>query len=566
MSRSFSSRIGRPARLALLSLGPACAVVLAAATQLGARVPPTALDAAQLSADPALYAAARSYFPTDEASLPQRRIFRLTRDQIDATVSALLPKAFDKSVKSVMARDPLQTNYEFADLLAINAANHGSLSGWIGEIAARVRANPGMVVDCKAKADAPECLETAARAFVTKAFRADASPAQVDRIVKFYLDGVKGAGLAQATSELVEVVLNSPAFLFRKEVAVDPEHRLAPQQLLQVLTYTLADSPPDRLGLDSRQAESLLATPDKARATIAAILATKEAREKLTRFFLAWLEVREPGEFTISEQVFPEFNAKLAEAMREETRRFLDAKLATPAPRLKDITQASETFLSKPLEAVYGAKAKDAAGASPTALDPAQRLGIFTQPAVIASHSGPTGTRLIKRGVFWVRKVMCMEMETPSKEVLDEVEKIHAPLLTTERKRMEELNKPRVCTGCHKVIDPFGFFQENYDAIGRWRAKDNGHPVDAAATFDFLDEGQAKTATPVEALRTLTSSMMFKQCFVRQVFRFYMGRQEEAADDPLLRRMFFDFARGDGQAILPLVEALAMSDRVAKRE
>ena len=43
-------------------------------------------------------------------------------------------------------------------------------------------------------------------------------------------------------------------------------------------------------------------------------------------------------------------------------------------------------------------------------LDPAQRLGIFTQPAVIASHSGPTTTRLVKRGVFFTRKVMCMPL------------------------------------------------------------------------------------------------------------------------------------------------------------
>ncbi len=36
--------------------------------------------------------------------------------------------------------------------------------------------------------------------------------------------------------------------------------------------------------------------------------------------------------------------------------------------------------------------------------------------------------------------------------------------------------------------------------------------------------------------------MRFKQCFVRQLFRFYMGRDETPGDDPVLRQMFFGFA------------------------
>ena len=35
------------------------------------------------------------------------------------------------------------------------------------------------------------------------------------------------------------------------------------------------------------------------------------------------------------------------------------------------------------------------------------------------------------------------------------------------------------CPGCHDVINPFGFMQENFDAIGRWRTLDEGQPIDA---------------------------------------------------------------------------------------
>jgi hypothetical protein len=63
----------------------------------------------------------------------------------------------------------------------------------------------------------------------------------------------------------------------------------------------------------------------------------------------------------------------------------------------------------------------------------------------------------------------------------------------------------------------------------------------------------------------LSSSAMCKQCFVRQMFRFYMGRSEEPSDDPVLRRMFAAFATDDEQDIMKALYALASSDRMVRR-
>lgn len=534
-------------------------------------------DRPYLQRDAGLYAIARKYFPGDDSSAPQKRLFRLTRDQLDASVSALLPTYAPPSIKTAMARDPLQTNYEYAELLGFNAANFGALTGWIRGIAQQVKASPAALIDCAASRDSQSCLETQARRFIVKAFRGDADAAKVDRLVHFFVAGAKGVGVAQAASELVEVVLSSPDFLFRKELDVvgagtaprplvkaskGPETEagglLAPAQLLQALTYIVADAPPEKLGLNSADARRHLQTAPEARAAIQSIVTSQAAREKLVRFFKAWLEVKEPGEFAISPKLFPEFTPELQRAMVEETDRFLRAELMKPQPRLKDITQAAHSFVSRNLDAVYAAERKDPIGAM------SKRLGIFTQPAVIASHSGPTDTRLIKRGVFWTRKLMCIEMGTPAKS-LDVT--IYEAKTTTERKRIEQATARPACIGCHQSIDPFGYFQENFDALGRWRDKEDGkHQVDAGILIDFLDEKPASTNGPVEALEVLTGSAMFKQCFVRQLFRFYMGRQEQASDDPLLRRMFFEFADKDRQDILQAVQTLASSDRIARRQ
>ena len=542
-------------------------------------------DRPYMERDPALFRLARKYFPGDDTAAPSKRLFRLTRDQIDSSAASLLPGYVTQSVKAAMARDPLQTNYEFAELLEFNSANLGALTSWIRAIAARVKENPSGVIDCPVDRTAAPCLDAKARSFIVKAFRGDADAAKVDKLVHFYTAGVQTVGHAQATSELVEVVLSSPHFLFRKELDVivprqsetstgvikvakgaeaASSGRLAPAQLLQALTYIIADSPPEQLKLSSQEPGQHLKSGPDARATIQTIVTSEAARAKLVRFFKAWLEIKEPGEFAISTKIFPEFTPKLAQAMVGETDRFLRAELAKPAPKLKDITQAAHSFVSRDLDAIYETRVKDPTGTKPVDLDPTRRFGIFSQPAVIASHSGPTDTRLVKRGAFWVRKLMCMEMSPPPKG-LDIT--IYDAKTSTERQRIEQATAQPTCIGCHKVLDPFGFFQENYDAIGRWRAKeDNVHPIDAAIMIDFLDEKPASADGPVEALEILTGSTMFKQCFVRQLFRFYMWRQEQASDDPLLRRMFFEFADKDRQDILQALRMLAASDRIAMRQ
>src|SRR5262249_13715396 len=103
------------------------------------------------------------------------------------------------------------------------------------------------------------------------------------------------------------------------------------------------------------------------------------------------------------------------------------------------------------------------------------------------------------------------------------------------------------------------------DAIGRYRTTDQGAPINASIRVDFLDEGELATSSPVDALRGFTRSLRFQQCFARQLFRFYSGRDETDADDPVLRRMFFDFADGERQEIVTLLRTLATSPTLSRR-
>ncbi|MBS0242039.1 MAG: DUF1588 domain-containing protein [Proteobacteria bacterium] len=558
MGSSADAFFASPARARFAALVATCLSLIVSFAPALAGVAASGGEQHMLEQDPKLYILARKYFPSDDATPPPRRIFRLTRDQIDLTVRALLPGYVTRSVKATMPRDPLQTNYEYAELIGFNQANTGALATWIGEIAARVRQSPSAFDAC-AGADR-QCHISNARNFILSAFRGDPGGGRIDRVAKFYAEALGTSGPGEAAGDLVEVVLNSPDFLFRRELATGADNRLSAADRLTELTYMLADVPPTRLALDD--AAKLLDGGERQAATIAGIVGSREARAKLRRFLKAWLEIREPAEFTISRAAFPEFTPELSAAMVEATDRLLASVLAKPEPRLTDLTLAKVAFVSKPVESLYGVKAADPQGKRPVPLDPARRLGVFSEPAVIASHSGPTDSRLVKRGVFWVRKMMCMELDPPPKGTDTALPPEGA---LTQRAKLEAVTAKRACIGCHRKMDPFGFFQESYDALGRWRTTDNGLPLDTAVAIDFLDEKTVQTPGPVEALRVLTASAMFKQCFVRQMFRFYMGRGEEAADDPLLRRLFFDFANLDEQRLFGVLATLAGDDRVCKR-
>jgi hypothetical protein len=517
-------------------------------------------DADDAAENPALFKIAEQYFPGNDARPGLKRVFRLTRQQLDLTTQALLPAQFSTSAFTALPRDPLQTNYEYANNLSINSANFTPYAKWVEETAARVTAAPESVIACPGGANTT-CLSSEATRFVQRAFRGVVSDAQLARYADLYVRSVAEVGFAAATRDLVQLTLDSSHYLFRDETRTDDSQRLLPAQLLQNLTYTLADAPPEALGLSSLTAEQHVAAAEDLQRTVDQVLASPQARAKLLRFFKAWLEVKEPETFDLSRSVFPEFTPEVARAVVTETEAFLNRQLAVAVPRLKDLTEATQSVVADEAAFLYGLSR--GSGSMPVELDSSQRLGIFTQPAVIASHSGPTTTRLVKRGVFFVRKVMCMELGNPPPGTDTSIPEQAAG---TERQKVESVTANAPCAGCHALINPFGFMQEAYDAIGRFRRVDErSQPIDTHIRVGFLDEGPFETSSPVDALKRFTRSYRFQQCFARQLFRFYTGRDESTGDNPTLRRMFFDFANQDKQEIVGMLRSLVSSNHFSRR-
>jgi hypothetical protein len=105
------------------------------------------------------------------------------------------------------------------------------------------------------------------------------------------------------------------------------------------------------------------------------------------------------------------------------------------------------------------------------------------------------------------------------------------PNLTT-RERFAVHTESPVCANCHRLIDPLGFGLENYDHLGRFRAEENGLPVDASGEIVEVaeDEIEGPFSTPGEMADRIAQSDTVLSCLARKWFTFAMGRAHNEGD------------------------------------
>jgi len=110
--------------------------------------------------------------------------------------------------------------------------------------------------------------------------------------------------------------------------------------------------------------------------------------------------------------------------------------------------------------------------------------------------SMPERTSAVKRGV-WVLEQVLGQHVPPAPANVPTLEKQDRQKVAnmTLRQRTELHRTNPACANCHKLLDPIGFGLENFDAIGRWRDRDDsGGAIDAAGELP----GGKRFATPKE--------------------------------------------------------------------
>jgi hypothetical protein len=112
----------------------------------------------------------------------------------------------------------------------------------------------------------------------------------------------------------------------------------------------------------------------------------------------------------------------------------------------------------------------------------------------------------------------------------------------TMRQQMEEHRKNPACVGCHARMDPIGFALENFDAIGKWRANDDGAPIDASGV---LPDG-SKFQGPAELRKTLLNRPeLMVNAVSDKLLMYALGRTLDYYDAPAVRKILRETAPGN---------------------
>jgi hypothetical protein len=124
------------------------------------------------------------------------------------------------------------------------------------------------------------------------------------------------------------------------------------------------------------------------------------------------------------------------------------------------------------------------------------------------------------------------------------------------REKVTQLTGKESCMACHVVINPLGFSLENYDAVGRYRTKDNNKPVNAASDYPTPEGDTVRIRGPRDLAEYAVMSRDAQVGFVRQLFHHTVKQSTGAYGPQTLDRLHEEFLKS-GCNIRELVEDIA---------
>ncbi len=389
-------------------------------------------------------------------------------------------------------------------------------------------------------------------AFAERAWRRPVAADEVERLLALFERSE--ASFEEAVKLPLRAVLVSPHFLFRAEPdgpRDDPKavRRLSDVELASRLSYFIWGSTPDEELL-----RAPLSKPDVLERQVRRMVADPRAAALAESFAAQWLGVRRLDGHVPDAGVFPGFDDDLRRAMAQEPLLFFEAVVREDRSAL-DLLDANFTFVSERLAQHYGLEGVAGAQMRRVRITDARRGGVMAMAGVLTATSHPTRTSPSRRGKWVLETLLGSPPPPPLPDAGSLKEDAASAKAATLRARLERHRSDAKCAPCHAAIDPIGFGLEPYDAVGAWRERDAGGPIDAAAK---LPDGTAFNG-PLELRAILLARRdEFVRCLVEKMMTFALGRGLEHYDAPEVRRIG-RAAAADGYRMSALVLGIAKS-------
>lgn len=511
----------------------------------------------------------RTRGPSSCDDLPETsRVPRLTHEQYDRTVADLLG-APDLRPSEMLPPDTTGP---------IDARLWDGYRVAAERVAAELTARSGALsalLPCTPSGDGAACAHDFVVAFGRRAFRRPLSSDEVARFDALFAQRAAltdGGSFDEGVALLVEAFLQSPSFLLRAERSTERDGARIPLEDHDVasrLSYMLWNSMPDDTLLDAAD-QGQLSSREQIRAQAERMLGDPRARRMVEAFHRRWLHMEGSDAARWSEIVrdparYPGFREEMVPLLRDETLRFVDHVVFEREAGFAALITEPTAFVNRDLAPLYGLDASSYGDTlEPVPLDPTERAGIFTRLGFLASHAMYDRTSPILRGAYLQKEVLCLELGAPPPGAEMTPLPTPSPGLVTTRQRVNEQTSSPACASCHEqYINPVGFAFEHFDALGAYRALDNGEPVDASGTAMLGGAEETSFTSATDLSEAIARSPTALRCYARQWVRYAYARQS-AADRCTIEQLGARLGE-DGYSILDLLVDLTQTDAFRHR-
>jgi hypothetical protein len=493
--------------------------------------------------------------------------WRLTNLEYDNTLKALL---------GVTNTTPLDPDGARAGYRAGLVAGDATVQAYYdAAVAAAAQVDVQKLAPCDAGAVAAggnDCAAQFVDAVGPKAFRRPLDSDTRAGLLALF-GGISGQfGYEAGIRGLVEQLLQSPYFLYHLELEEQAQGagavKVAGYSMASRLSYLIWGSMPDD-ALFAKAADQQLDTPEQIEAEARRLLADPRAHTGLYNFYEQWLR---------ADRLKPvkggKYQGVYDDAMRASILASFDAQvdasLWAPQNAVQVLLTATQVFANEQTAALFGLSGIKGSALQLGNVDPAERIGILSHPAIMGALATEDGTHPIQRGVFVWDQLLCQDLPNPPPNVPVFP---GVPPNASVRQAFETFTSPALCQGCHVRINPVGFLFENYDTLGAYtKTDDNGQPVVAASTIVGavgLDNApdatiNVPTASAVELAKNIAASPSVAQCLVKQLYRYTLKRQETDADVATIDTLASAFA-GTAQTLPELLVGLTKTEAFSHR-
>jgi hypothetical protein len=419
------------------------------------------------------------------------------------------------------------------------------------------------LVTCAAGVTERACAQGFIERFAARAFRRPLETAERDKLLGVYDAGRTDADFATGVRLVIEAVLQSPSFLYRKALGTSSAGAFAldSYEIASELGFLFFDSLPDQ-GLLDAAASGKLATEAGFSAEVDRLLLDSNARSNLTHVMSMWFGGARAVGLTKDDGIYPGFSATVQASMVESKNRFLSALLWDDQGTFTDLLTSPKLWVDKTL-ADFLHVAAPASGFAAMSI-PDQRSGILTHPALQAWLATANETSVVHRGLFVYTQLLCDQTAPPPAGALD-IANTEGKNLTTERQRAGFRAGRSPCKSCHTLFDPMGLVFESYDAVGRYRSTVAGAPVDTSAEGVVPDSLAGHLTGASDMASRLAKTPDASVCAAKQILAYSLARGISQGPESCVAENVEKRFSASGSRLSEMFRAVAMSPEFRAR-